>query len=232
MKKTILATTIILMAFNSILAQDFCSKYYPMKEGSSFTYDIYNKKDKLDGTTSYLVTNVSDLGGVTQATMQIKYADAKGKQELDSDYKISCTGNGIKIDFVSLMPTQMLNQYEDMDMEIDMTGTDIELPNNLEVGQQLADANVVAKMNMSGIKMNIEVNTIDRKVLSKESVTTPAGTFDCYVLSETIASKTMGANIQINSKTWLSEGIGMVKNETYNKKGNLNSRTELSKFSK
>ncbi|TMM52225.1 hypothetical protein FEE95_21295 [Maribacter algarum] len=232
MKKALLAFTFILIAFNSTFAQDFCSKYYPMKEGSSFTYDIYNKKDKLDGTTNYLVTNVVDQGGVTQATMQIKYSDAKGKQELDSDYKISCTGKGIKIDFISLMPRQMLDQYKDMDMEIDMTGTDIELPNNLEVGQQLAEANVVAKMNMSGIKMNIEVNTIDRKVLSKETVTTPAGTFECYVLIETIASKTMGANIQINSKTWLSEGIGMVKNETYSKKGNVNSKTVLAKFSK
>jgi len=232
MKKTLLFIVALVFGTGSIIAQNNCSKYYPMEEGSTRTYAVYNKKGKVDGTTTYSVSEAKNDGGQTQATLSMTYEDAKGKHTFDSDYSMTCTGDGIKIDYMSLMPAQMLNQYEDMEVEMDMSGTDIQLPNNLSVGQQLDDANVNVKMNMSGIKMNINVSTINRKVEKQESVTTSAGTFDCYVLSETIKSKSMGVNIEINSKTWLSEGVGMIKNETYKKNGNMESRSELIEYSK
>jgi len=221
----------ILFGIYSINAQNNCSKYYPMEEGASFTYTVYNKKGKVDGTTSYTVTDIKNDNNQTQSTLNMTYSDAKGKHSFDSNYGMTCTDMGIKIDYMSLMPSQMMNQYKDMDVEMDMEGIDIELPNDLSVGQQLADANVNVSMNMSGIKMKISVSTVDRNVLAKEQVTTPAGTFDCYVLSETIQSKSMGANLELISKTWLAEGVGMIKNETYKKNGTMQSRSELTKFS-
>ncbi|KAG1650156.1 Tetratricopeptide repeat protein 28 [Nymphon striatum] len=68
-----------------------------------------------------------------------------------------------------LFPAQMMQQYSEMDIEMDISGTDIELPNNLNVGEELADANVTINMNISGIKMEISVDQINRKVISKES---------------------------------------------------------------
>jgi len=232
MKKTILLFAAILFGFNSSIAQDNCSKYYPLVEGSSFEYTFYNKKGKQNGKTEYSVSNVKDEGGQTTATFTMSYTDEKGKNNFSSEYDMACTGEGIKIDHMSILPTQMLSQYEDMNLDMDISGTDIELPNNLSVGQQLADANVSCKMSISGIKMNIEVAQVDRNVEKKETITTPAGTFDCYVLNETTKSKTMGANIEIHSKTWLAEGVGMVKSEIYKKNGNLESSSELSKYSK
>jgi len=231
MKKTLIFMMAILFGIYSINAQNNCSKYYPMEEGASFTYTVYNKKGKVDGTTSYTVTDIKNDNNQTQSTLNMTYSDAKGKHSFDSNYGMTCTDMGIKIDYMSLMPSQMMNQYKDMDVEMDMEGIDIELPNDLSVGQQLADANVNVSMNMSGIKMKISVSTVDRNVLAKEQVTTPAGTFDCYVLSETIQSKSMGANLELISKTWLAEGVGMIKNETYKKNGTMQSRSELTKFS-
>ncbi len=126
----------------------------------------------------------------------------------------------------------MQQQYTDMGLEMDITGTDVELPNQLSVGQDLKDANVNVKMKMSGMNMNIDVNTIDRKVIGKESVTTAAGTFDCFVITAKTKSKMMMANQEMSDKLWLSEGVGMIKQETYNKNGKLLSRMELSQFAK
>jgi hypothetical protein len=232
MKKTILLIVVAAFGLGPIIAQNNCSRYYPLDEGSSFQYTLYNKKGKEDGTTEYSVSNVKDEGGETTATFKMSFTDSKGKNNFSSEYDIVCTGEGIKIDHMSILPTQMISQYEDMDLEMDISGTDIELPNDLSVGQQLADANVSCKMSMSGIKMNISVDQIDRKVEKQETITTPAGTFDCYVLSETTKSKTMGANIEIYSKTWLAEGIGMIKNEVYKKNGDLQSRSELTGYNK
>lgn len=232
MKKRILILTLAIFGTSSAVAQNNCSKYYPMEEGSSFQYTLYDKKGKEDGKTDYYITNVNNSGGQTSATFQMAYTDKKGKNAYSSEYDITCTGEGIKIDYMSILPSQMMTQYEDMGVEMDITGTDIELPNDLSVGQQLDDANVACSMNMSGIKMNINVDMTNRKVETQESVTTAAGTFDCYVIAETSRSKTMGANIEMNSKMWLAEGIGMVKHEMYKKNGDLMSRTELTKYSK
>lgn len=232
MKKLLQHICIIVLAANFLNAQDVCSKYYPMVDGSSFEYTNYNKKGKIDGVTNYTVSSVTSLGAATKATLELKMSDKKGKEVYDLNYNFTCENNVVKVDYKSLFPAQMMQQYSEMDIEMDISGTDIELPNNLNVGEELADANVTINMNISGIKMEISVDQINRKVISKESVTTAAGTFDCMVITETTKSKTMGAKIELNSKLWLAEGVGMIKQETYKKNGDLMSKTELSKFSK
>ncbi len=231
MKNTI---TLILCCFLSttlLKAQDSCSKFYPMVEGTAYEYTNYNKKNKVEGVTNYKVASVTQNGGDTQATMAMTYQDKKGKELFNSDYHITCSNNTVRVDYKSLFPSQMMKQYEDMGMEMDITGTDIELPNNLTVGQDLADANIAVALSMSGMKMNFNVDMTDRTVEKRESVTTAAGTFDCYLITETNTSQTMGAEQQMNSKLWLAEGVGIIKQETYKKNGNLVSRMELSKFS-
>lgn len=227
-------TTLIVALFGLlyIKAQDNCSQYYPMEEGATFSYKMYDKKDKLEGTSVYKVKEVTDSGGETIASLLVTYQGSKKNENFEMDYNFTCTGDGIRIDFNSLMPSQMMQQYEGMDVEMDITGTDIELPNNLSVGQELADADVNMAMSMSGVKMKIEVKTTDRKVVAKESVTTPAGTFDCVVLSSNISSKMMMAKVNLSDKVWLAKGVGIVKQESYNKKGKLESRMELASFSK
>lgn len=233
MKKIIISVVVLLcFGFYFANAQESCSKFYPMEEGTSFQYTMYNKKGKTEGVTDYKIKDVTDSGGSTSATFDIKFTDEKGKEVFNTEYKISCSENGIKIDYNSLMPSQMMEQYEEMGLEMDITGTDIKLPNDLSVGTTLDDANVSVSMNMSGIKMNISVDQTNRKVEKIESITTPAGTFECYLITETTKSKTMGATQEMNNKLWLAEGVGMIKQESYKKNGDLMSRMELTKFSK
>ncbi len=232
MKKFLLGISAFVLMTSIGFAQNQCSKFYPMEEGTTFQYTSSDKKGKPEGTIDYTISDVSDNGPATVATFDLKYTDKKGKELFESNYKISCENGTVSIDYKSLFPTQMMQQYSDMDIEMDVTGTDIELPNDLSVGQELSDANVSIAMSMSGIKMNTTVDQTDRKVEKKESVTTPAGTYDCYLITETTTSKTMGASFELNSKLWLAEGVGMVKQESYKKNGDLMSRSELTKFSK
>lgn len=231
MKNTLLCISTAIFTFTSIVAQNNCSKFYPMEEGSSFQYTNYDKKGKTEGSVDYMVSEVKAEGGATVATLDLKYTDQKGKNLFESNYNITCENGTVRIDYKSLFPSQMMQQYTEMDIEMDISGTDIELPNDLSVGQELADANVSVAMSMGGIKMNTTVDQTNRKVEKKESITTPAGTFDCYLVTETSISKTMGATIEMDSKMWLAEGVGMVKQESYKKNGNLMGRMELTKFS-
>lgn len=232
MKNILLSVSAFLLTMAICSAQNECSKFYPLEEGTTFQYTNFDKKGNPDGTVDYTISEVSDKGPATVATFDLKYTDKKGKEIFESNYKITCENGTVRIDYKSLFPTQMMQQYSEMDIEMDITGTDIELPNDLSVGQELADANVSVEMSMGGIKMNTTVDQTDRKVEKKESVTTPAGTYDCYLITESTTSKAMGASFELESKLWLAEGVGMVKQESYKKNGNLISSTELTKFSK
>lgn len=232
MKKTILGFIALIITTGQIIAQDSCSKFYPLTEGSSFEYTSYNKKGKEDGAINYTISEVRSEGAATAATFDMKYTDKKGKEVFATDYSFTCENGLVKIDYESLFPSQMMQQYSEMGLEMDISGTDIELPNDLKVGQELSDANVSMAMNMSGIKMNVSVDQTNRKVEKKETITTPAGSFECYLLTENSTAKTMGATIETKSKLWLAEGIGMIKQETYKSNGNLMSSTELTKFTK
>ena len=207
-----------------------CSKYYPMVEGATFQYTNYNKKGKSEGVADYKVSNVNTSGEVTNATMSIDLKDEKGKEIYTTEYNFTCTGNMVSVDYESLIPSSTLQQFKDMEMDI--SGTDLELPNDLSVGQELPDSNVSIKISMSGINMNTTVDMVDRKVEKQESVTTPAGTFDCFVVYSENLIKAMMVKQSFSSRVWYSEGVGMIKQESYKKNGDVLTSTILTKYSK
>jgi len=206
-----------------------CSHYYPMEEGATFQYTNYDKKGRTEGIADYKITEVVTNEGTTQATMSIALTDEKGKEIYNTSYSFSCANNKVSIDYESLLPESMIDQMGDMEMEI--TGTDIELPNNLEVGQFLPDANVTLTMSVAGMNMKTVVNILNRKVEKKETITTSAGSFDCFVIYSDSQTQAMGINKTFPSRLWLAEGVGMVKQETYQKKGVM-SRSELTAYSR
>ena len=208
-----------------------CSRYYPMKEGQSMEYTSYDRKGKVEGVVTYTTSDVVTDGGETIAKMNLEHKDNKGKVVYESDYTFSCENNMVKIDFSSLMNQQMMEAVGGGEMEMEMTGVDIELPNNLSVGQSLPDANVNMTMNMGAMKMNMAFEMVNRSVEGRENLTTDAGTFDCYIIASDNNAKMMMTNTKHTTKMWLAEGVGMVKQELFNKSGKLISKMVLTKFS-
>ena len=230
MKRLSIAVFLSIGFIQNGLSQPNCSKYYPMIDGASFEYTNYDKKGKTEGTASYQVIGVSTNADNTLATMAMKLDDKKGKEIYKTDYKFTCTGNMVSIDYKSLIPASMLEQYKGMEMDI--SGTDLELPNNLSIGQQLSDANVTMKLSMSGITINTTIDLVNRNVEKKENVTTPAGTFNCYVIYTDNKVKAMMVKQAFPSRVWFAEGVGMIKQESYNKNGKLMGSTVLTAYSK
>ncbi len=230
MRMKLIFTLFFLIVITSLYAQDNCSKFYPMNKGVSLEYTNYNKKGKVEGISNYKVTEANHTGDTTTATMSINLKDNKGKDIYSTSYNLTCKGNMVTLDYESLLPTEMMEQYGDMDIEI--SGNDIEIPNSLSVGQNLKDANVAMTISMSGINMNMNVDMTNRKVEKKESINTAAGTYICFVLYSENRSKMMMADQVYPSRVWLAEGVGMVKQETYKKNGDVMSSSLLTAYSK
>lgn len=219
MKKILISFIFGLIAFTGY-SQLNCSKYYPLKEGVKYEIKSYNKKDKLTSSVKYHIKSVSG----DKATIATTVFDKKGKEVMTSEYDVTCNGDGISVDFKSLMSADVFKQYKGMD--IDITGTNLELPNKLKVGETLPDANMHADINTGIMKLKMDINLVDRKVEGKETITTQAGKFECFVLSHDTELK-MGIKQEGKSKQWLAEGVGLVRSEEYNSKGKLLSYSVL-----
>jgi hypothetical protein len=232
MKHLITSLILILFFLSNAIAQLNCSRYYPLEEGTSFQYTSTDKKGKTESTAAYVVSKVENLPTGTVAEMTVNLSDKKGKEIMQSSYNIVCSGSGIKIDFQSLMAGAMMKQYQEMDVDVALSGTDIELPNDLSIGQELADANVTMNISMAGMNMKTIVNMMNRKVEKKENIATPSGSYECFVIYSENETQVMGIKKSFPSRLWLAEGVGMVKQESYKSNGDLISTTALTKFDK
>ena len=228
MKRTALSILLFCFLITDISAQESCSTYYPFKKGTSFEITSYGKKDKVAAVSKYQVVNVEQTSNGEVATVSAQIEDDKNKPLAESTFDVNCSNGKTSIDYKSLVPTELFEQYKDMDYKL--SGTNLEIPNDLQVGQTLPDADMIMNVNMAGIGMTLEFSMINRKVIDKESVTTPAGTFDCLVITYDTEMK-MGMKKSGSSKQWISEGVGMVKQEDYNAKGKETSSSMLTAFS-
>jgi hypothetical protein len=103
----------------------------------------------------------------------------------------------------------------------------MELPLNPQPGESLPDANIEMALKMGFVKMKMSATITNRKSESIEDITVKGGTFKCYKFSGEVNTVAMGIKVNAKSAEWYAKGIGTVKMESYDKKGNLQSRTEL-----
>lgn len=210
------------------ISQNDCNMYYPLKDGAKFQITTYDKKDKLTSVLDYKVINVQNTAAGKVATIQGSVKDKKDKMMSELEYKVTCKDNKLSIDFESMLSPQLLEQFKDMDYEL--TGTNMDWPNDLSVGQTLPDSNMNMKISMGGMNMNMDMNITNRKVSGKEKVTTPAGTYDCFVVSHDTSVSMMGTSYNTSTKQWVSKGVGLVKQED-SMKGKVESSSLLTAFS-
>lgn len=219
---------VILIAFVcaiSVNAQTNCSPYYPFKKGHTVTVHQYDKKDRLSTISKYKVNEVTTSGTATTITIDMSVLDGASKDEITSiQFKAICDGNTTRLDPESMVSPKLFEQYKDMTYTID--GTAFAFPHSLEVGQKLSDAEIKMKVDAGIMKMNMTVTMSDRVVKNKETVTTNAGTFDCYVITYKNELE-MGMKQTNYTTQWIAEGVGLVKEETLKSNGKLVSKTLL-----
>lgn len=217
------------LLWSGVWAQECDDHFYRMEEGSVFHLTNYDKKDKVTGKQENTVTRVTNADEGLTATIHTKILDRKDKLLTEGEFEVICEGDRIKIDLDQMLQSmEQIKSMENMDTEIE---TDyIMLPSDLEVGQELPDSQATIRVKMGSGNANMMSNDIaikNRKVAAKEEVTTPAGTFECYKITydTDINMKVMGMNRNstFSGAEWFARNIGMIKSESYDKKGNLES---------
>ena len=85
------------------------------------------------------------------------------------------------------------------------------LPSDMQPGDTLPQISGKAKVG----PLTYTFRIWDRKVLRRETISLPAGTFDCVVLEEHKLESGPGHNRDVINHTWYSKGVGFVRHDTY-----------------
>lgn len=211
-----------------------CNSFFPLKENVRYEYEMFDKKEKMTARMTHTMKNISGSGGTMKATLAQEIFDGKkGDKISSSELNWACENGTLHFDLASMNlmmdNTQQMNMAES-GMSIDVTGDQLDLPSDLEVGQKLKDVSYTVKMTMGTVTlMNRTFTVKDRKVESRENLTTPAGTFDCYKVTFITEDE---KDRDQKSSVWYAKDAGMIKNENYNDDGKLITRQVLIKITK
>lgn len=208
-------------------AQD-CEVFFPFKDGSVRLMKSYDKKDKLTGSNRQKVISVKDIENGKEISVENQSYDKKDKLIAQDSLTMTCQGGVFKVDMHNYVPAETMKGLEGMEVKVD--ARDLEFPSNLTAGEQLKDGYIKIVASNMGIPMiTLLVKIYDRKVEGTDDMTTPAGTFKCYKISQTVEVKSIG-KYTITSKDWISKDVGTVRSESYDKNGNLMSYSILEEF--
>lgn len=221
-----LAIIFILSLPFKLLAQSDCNPYYLLEEGRKWTSANYNAKDKYQGKQSYEVKSISQEGNKLTAKVMLVSYDKKDKVVMEKEVEFVCENGVVELDMSKYMPEETMESFKEMDVDVKFDA--VTIPENLEVGQYLEDGGIDMTIN-GPMKMNMSIKIQDRKVMAKENVEVPAGTYDAYKINSIVKFDAM---VTRESKTidWVAKNVGVVRTELYDKKGKLNSYTVLTEI--
>lgn len=213
--KCITALTLFLLGGN-LFSQD-CANYYYLQNNKTIEMTISNKNGKESGKMTYVVSDTKKSGSAVTATINSEFIDAKGKTISKATNNVKCENGVMQMNMKTFIPAAQMEQMK----AGTATANDVylEYPGNMNVGDQLKDG----QFNMdyestSGLKSSIEISITERKVEGKETVTTSAGTWECYKITSQnkIVSKIAGIGIPIKMSVteWYAPGFGVVKTES------------------
>jgi len=212
MKKIVFA--LLMLASFTSFSQN-CDGFYYLQKNKVVEMSITNKKGKEVGKNTYTITDVTKSGGAVSSVVNSEFVDSKGKTISKATNNMKCTGGVMMMDMKAFIPSA---QQEQMGTVAGGGEVYLEYPSNMKEGDALKDASFSMDFkSASGLGGHISIDMTKRNVVGKESVTTPAGTWDCFKI--TYHSKMVfkiGIGIPMNSDVteWYAPGFGIVKTES------------------
>jgi len=197
--------------------------YYYLQNNKTITMGHFDQKNKLIGKNIYKVSGVSKSGSTTSANVKSEFLDKNDKVMGQSTGEMKCKNGQLLIDMKMLLSPQQTSQFQTAEAKGEVVS--LEYPLNMNVGQSLSDGFFDMDMKTeSGISANLKLEITNRKVKGKESVTTPAGTWEAYKISyssKVLIKMGLGIPMKFETTEWFVPDFGVVKTETKSGKSEL-----------
>lgn len=229
MLKSLALVTVLLTAFPWQSTDSALEAYFCTREGAVLSYERrYAESGRLKWNhTLSIQSSFREADGSLTLECSSLFTDERGR-ELNGGavvYKTEVFPNGeVCADPSEAFSSVLRNRLPDR--SVSSVPARSVLPSELVPGALLPDL----EFSVSAMGLTWRVRVSDRRVLRVEKMTTDAGTFDCPVVSEHKVEKGPGRNRETTALTWYAAGVGMVRHDTYDKSGRLETSEVLKKI--
>jgi hypothetical protein len=220
-----------------VMVSGDCTDFIWFKKGATMKFQAKDGSGKEMHVSQMTISNVYNESGATVADVAMK---DDNKNEFDMKFK--CAGDKLYMDFSAAIKQAMAKSNPETanqtaaNVEMGFSDGFMSFPKNMYPGQMLDDAIFVMKTNSGGMNMDVTTSLSNRKVIGKEKINTPAGSFDCMKVSGlrkttmNVLGKARNMGKPTHEHVWIAPGIGTIKQETYSEKGKLESMSHLIEF--
>lgn len=214
----------MIFTLSAFMTYGQCNKYFALGEGKELLYVLKDNRGKVKGYQGHKLEERKDDG-----TYEIETTiyNKRMRKDFDYDYEAVCEGDTLYVDGAMAINGLLMEDYAGAKIK-SKNGEKMILPLHLEVGMELPDAEfIVITADRGFLSLDVggfEVEITDRKVVGKETVTTPVGTYQCFKITNKTA---FGFVIMFGTTTdvYYAPEIGIVKSVTYRHDHEINSMT-------
>lgn len=217
----------VFFVFSLILpvqAQDMCNQFFPFEHFKSMTFKSYDSRDRYEGSQTWEVIELKQEDGTKIAVVNLLVVDADGEELVLNEFTARCEGGTYYLSMEAAHLSQFSeNIMEDIDIEI--RGDDISLPNQISEGTNLPDASM--DLTFKGmITVNANMQITNRTVDERTTVSIPVGDIEAWKISYDTQVR-VGITVRGSVVDYVAEKYGTVRTESYNRRGRLQSYSVL-----
>ena len=211
--------SILVFAFLATCLAKAQEPFFCVTPGTELYYERTSTKNgKLSQTTLFEISSVENKDEGCLVSYCVTMKDHRGKDIFGgrTALTVDVAANGdTYMDFGESVRDFVKNILKDIN--ITTTGNAALLPADMKPGDSLPDAHCELRWGM----LSLTLDVIDRKVLRTETITTPAGTFECVVAREHKIENGPMHYVDTWSDSWYSKGIGYVRHDVMDVKKKL-----------
>jgi hypothetical protein len=214
MKKSFVIVLLIIPILSLISFSEAVADYFTSGNVIRFSNEIANGVKR---TNEISIVAVNKAGGRTTSTALCKVKDDAGKYIFSYKYKFALDSNFWYSDILNEM---QIAETPAVDVNVEVISEMLAYPLEPVVGDTLQPARGSSRTIGKSTTSESKYSVINRKVVRKESVTVPAGTFTAYVVESKAVSETISdygpmgrfSNMTVKTITeWFVPGKGVVK---------------------
>jgi hypothetical protein len=223
---------LIFLAFTLFIISSLSAQkaFFPLKAGTKLAYQTLDHKGKVQSQAKYTVKEVTGSGDHFTVVYDIEALDDKGEKVYIDKVTVKQEGDKMYFDMSNFLNKAAFQQNGEIPASIEVTGNNMEIPLVPVPGMALPDASVTMAMKMGFMNLKMTVNLTNRKVEALEDIAVKAGNFNAFKLTADVSGTIIGIKVNTKSADWYAYGVGLVKSESYDKKGELKSVMELVEF--
>ena len=223
MKKLFVLAAVLMFSCAALCAQDY--QMMP-NQGKNMIYKVVSSA--MGNEIVMYVTQKVQEADASSVTLAMTASSTEGGQGQGSTIKYNIEGGNYVISLQDAL-AENLAQFGGNFEILESSGM-LGYPIVLTPETEMEGAKMKIKVSMQGMELVMDLAIQNRKAVGEESITTPAGTFDCLKFTEQQVVTVMGQQQATNITYWYGKGVGLVKQSTEAMGGMVSAELVLQKI--